>query len=200
VERVRASPAPSQSPSARETSTRTFAPIEKPGLASHRPLRRRSGRPHHYHRHVVAKKTYATMDHHVWQALWRWARRRHPNKSCGWVRRKYFRTLGHRHWVFATSTRRCAAGHVAGRRQTLASTRCWHTIAWQLPSTPIPRPQSHRLELATLARRQRYIGAAGWIAHQTGNRLLAWVSKVYIGYLADRDPTFSGWIDSLGLC
>ena len=35
-----------------------------------------------YHRHVVAKKTYAAVDHHIWQALWRWARRRHPNKSC----------------------------------------------------------------------------------------------------------------------
>jgi RNA-directed DNA polymerase len=58
-----------------------------------------------YHRHVVAKKTYAVVDAHIWQALWRWARRRHPNKSCGWVRRKYFRTLDHRHWVFGTVTR-----------------------------------------------------------------------------------------------
>jgi len=58
-----------------------------------------------YHRHVVAKETYAMVDHHIWQALWRWARRRHPNKSCGWVRRKYFRTQNHQHWVFATQTR-----------------------------------------------------------------------------------------------
>jgi RNA-directed DNA polymerase len=58
-----------------------------------------------YHRHVVAKETYAKVDHHIWQALWRWARRRHPNKSCRWVRRKYFRTLDYRHWVFATQAR-----------------------------------------------------------------------------------------------
>ncbi len=58
-----------------------------------------------YHRHVVAKRTYAAVDSHIWQALWRWARRRHPNKSCGWVRRKYFRTLDHQHWVFAVATR-----------------------------------------------------------------------------------------------
>jgi RNA-directed DNA polymerase len=58
-----------------------------------------------YHRHVVAKKTYEAVDHHIWQALWRWARRRHPNKSCDWVRRKYFRTLGHRHWVFNAEAR-----------------------------------------------------------------------------------------------
>ena len=58
-----------------------------------------------YHRHVVAKRTYAAVDNHIWRALWRWARRRHPNKSCEWVRLKYFRTLGHRHGVFATQTR-----------------------------------------------------------------------------------------------
>ena len=57
-----------------------------------------------YHRHVVAKRTYAKVDYHIWLALWRWARRRHPYKSCGWVRRKYFRTQGHRHGVFATKT------------------------------------------------------------------------------------------------
>jgi RNA-directed DNA polymerase len=58
-----------------------------------------------YHRHVVAKTTYAAVDNHIWRALWRWARRRHPNKSSEWVRKQYFRTLGHRHGVFATQTR-----------------------------------------------------------------------------------------------
>ena len=58
-----------------------------------------------YHRHVVAKSTYAAVDAHIWHALWRWARRRHPNKSCGWVRQKYFWTLDHRHWVFASAVR-----------------------------------------------------------------------------------------------
>jgi RNA-directed DNA polymerase len=58
-----------------------------------------------YHRHVVAKKTYNKVDNHIWHALWRWVRRRHPNKSSGWVRKQYFRTLGHRHGVFATQTR-----------------------------------------------------------------------------------------------
>ncbi len=59
-----------------------------------------------YHRHVVAKRTYKRVDSHIWRALWRWARRRHPNKSCKWIRQKYFRTLGQRHWSFATQTRR----------------------------------------------------------------------------------------------
>jgi len=58
-----------------------------------------------YHRHVVAKATYNGVDDHIWHALWRWARRRHPNKPNKWVRRKYYRTHGYRHGVFATEVR-----------------------------------------------------------------------------------------------
>lgn len=58
-----------------------------------------------YHRHVVSKETYAKVDYHIWRALWRWARRRHPHKSCRWVREHYFRVQGHRHWVFAAEAR-----------------------------------------------------------------------------------------------
>ena len=58
-----------------------------------------------YHRRIVAKETYVKVDNHIWHALWRWARCRHPNKSSKWVRQKYFRTLRHRHGVFATQTR-----------------------------------------------------------------------------------------------
>lgn len=58
-----------------------------------------------YHRHVVSKEIFVKVDYHIWRALWRWARRRHPRKSCRWVRQQYFRTQGHRHWVFATQTR-----------------------------------------------------------------------------------------------
>ncbi|GFE90631.1 hypothetical protein GCM10011488_55850 [Steroidobacter agaridevorans] len=58
-----------------------------------------------YHRHIVSKKTYVKVDYHIWRALWRWARRKHPRKSCRWVRQRYFRTQGHRHWVFATQPR-----------------------------------------------------------------------------------------------
>jgi RNA-directed DNA polymerase len=58
-----------------------------------------------YHRHVVAKVTYAAVDNHIWQALWRWAKRRHPHKPRKWVKQKYFRTHDHRNWVFAIQTR-----------------------------------------------------------------------------------------------
>jgi len=54
-----------------------------------------------YHRHVVSKQTFKRVDHAIFQALWRWARRRHPSKGARWVRSKYFRTVGNQHWVFS---------------------------------------------------------------------------------------------------
>ena len=44
-----------------------------------------------YHRHVVSKKTFANIEYQVFQALWRWAKRRHRNKSQRWIYAKYFR-------------------------------------------------------------------------------------------------------------
>jgi len=49
-----------------------------------------------YHRHVVSKKVFEKVDHEIFQALWRWARRRHRKKSGRWIRAKYFG----RNWVF----------------------------------------------------------------------------------------------------
>jgi RNA-directed DNA polymerase len=54
-----------------------------------------------YHRHVVAKATFARVDARVWSMLWRWAVRRHPNKGARWVKATYFKTQGARNWVYA---------------------------------------------------------------------------------------------------
>jgi RNA-directed DNA polymerase len=53
-----------------------------------------------YHRNQVAKDTFAAVDSAIWELLWRWARRRHPNKSRRWVKGKYFPREGTRQWVF----------------------------------------------------------------------------------------------------
>lgn len=54
-----------------------------------------------YHRHVVAKETFSTVDYQIWRALWRWAKRRHPHKGRRWVTRRYFIPVGNRQWAFA---------------------------------------------------------------------------------------------------
>ncbi|MBP0631740.1 group II intron reverse transcriptase/maturase [Cupriavidus sp. AcVe19-1a] len=56
-----------------------------------------------YHSPVVAKATFTKMERHVFQALWRWAKRRHRGKNAEWVRKRYFATIGERNWVFGTT-------------------------------------------------------------------------------------------------
>jgi len=55
-----------------------------------------------YHRHAVAKKTFASVDSQIWFMLWQWAKRRHPNKGARWVKPRYFITRKSRNWVFAS--------------------------------------------------------------------------------------------------
>ncbi len=54
-----------------------------------------------YHRHASSARTFAYVDHQIHRALWRWARRRHRNKSARWVKRRYFPDTGGRCWVFS---------------------------------------------------------------------------------------------------
>ena len=65
-----------------------------------------------YHRHYVAKVIFTRVDAYIWHTIWRWAKRRHPKKSSQWVRRRYFRSIGSRNWVFAAK----AAGRIGEPR------------------------------------------------------------------------------------
>lgn len=53
-----------------------------------------------YYRHVVSKEIFAKIDSEIYQALWRWAKRRHPNKGKKWIRNRYFKTYGGNRWTF----------------------------------------------------------------------------------------------------
>jgi len=53
-----------------------------------------------YYRHVSSAETFKAVDFHVWRTLWRWAKRRHPNKGHRWIAGKYFTQKGNRNWVF----------------------------------------------------------------------------------------------------
>ena len=54
-----------------------------------------------YHRSQMATRTFSKCDHQIWQALWRWAYRRHPNKGKRWIKQRYFRSHKGRDWRFA---------------------------------------------------------------------------------------------------
>lgn len=59
-----------------------------------------------YHRHVVSKKTFSAVEHHICHLLWQWAKRRHPKKSATWIKKKYFKSIGNRNWQFAAEIQR----------------------------------------------------------------------------------------------
>jgi RNA-directed DNA polymerase len=47
-----------------------------------------------YYRFCNAKEAFEYVDHRVWMILWAWCKLRHGDKSCAWIRRKYFRQMG----------------------------------------------------------------------------------------------------------
>ena len=79
-----------------------------------------------YHRHVNSKQTFTRIDHLLFQRLWRWACRRHPNKGRHWVYRRYFQAIGDNTWVFP--------GEVSSREGTPRSVHLY-----QISKTPIRR-------------------------------------------------------------
>jgi RNA-directed DNA polymerase len=54
-----------------------------------------------YHRSVVSSEIFHKMDHKIWNMLWHWAKRRHPNKPKHWIVSKYWHSSGKRNWVFS---------------------------------------------------------------------------------------------------
>lgn len=53
-----------------------------------------------YYRHAVSKKVFSYINSEMWIALWRWAKRRHPNKGRRWIAKRYFKIRG-KGWEFA---------------------------------------------------------------------------------------------------
>jgi RNA-directed DNA polymerase len=47
-----------------------------------------------YYRNGAAKRTFSKLDFYIHHRLWRWATRRHPEKSAAWKHRKYFSAAG----------------------------------------------------------------------------------------------------------
>ena len=56
-----------------------------------------------YYRHGASKQTFNYIDYQVWQALWQWARKRHPHKGKRWIVRKYFIPPHAKRWTLYTT-------------------------------------------------------------------------------------------------
>lgn len=54
-----------------------------------------------YHNSICSKLTYQRLDKHIFYYLWRWAKRRHQDKSNQWIKDKYWKSTDTREWIFA---------------------------------------------------------------------------------------------------
>ena len=91
-----------------------------------------------YHRNQVAKAIFRKVDHLIWEQLWKWACRRHPNKPLRWIKDRYFIRQGLRNWVFGTMV----VGEDGERKD-------WSN--WSTPATPrsdaIPKSRVKQIRL-----------------------------------------------------
>jgi len=58
-----------------------------------------------YFKTVVSKETYSDMDKYLWELLWKWTKRRHPNKSDEWIAKKYWTPTKDVQWNFIGMTK-----------------------------------------------------------------------------------------------
>lgn len=58
-----------------------------------------------YYRHVVSKAVFAKVDTAIFEALYRWAKRRHPHKGGKWLYGNYFQHPPPNNWWFHTKVR-----------------------------------------------------------------------------------------------
>ena len=55
-----------------------------------------------YHRHICASKIFGKLDHVIWNMLYAWVKRRHPNEPKQVTVNKYWHRKGSRNWVFSS--------------------------------------------------------------------------------------------------
>ena len=58
-----------------------------------------------YYRHAVSSRAFNSIDHYVFQTIWRELRRRHPKKSASWKRVQYFPPKGRNRWILSGEER-----------------------------------------------------------------------------------------------
>jgi RNA-directed DNA polymerase len=79
-----------------------------------------------YYRGMVSKETFSYIRNRVKLYLWRWAKRRHPNKSKIWVQKRYYSSFGGDNWTFM-----CKGTGRKGKEET--------HLLYNISNTPIVR-------------------------------------------------------------
>lgn len=74
-----------------------------------------------YHRHIPSSKIFSILDSLIWNASWKWTRKRHSNKSKGWIINRYF-NFPNLKWRLS-----CTQNTANGSTKVLSLRRIWDT-------------------------------------------------------------------------
>lgn len=101
-----------------------------------------------YHRHVCSAETFQKVDRALFEKLWRWAKRRHRNKSHCWIKHKYYMhvpsPLGGDNWrFFGLVSGTDAAAHLVLLRRASHTRIRRHTKIRELLNPYHPRWQEY---------------------------------------------------------
>jgi hypothetical protein len=94
----------------------------------------------YYRRHVVSKATFQRMDSAIFHCLWRWAKRRHPQKGVRWVKKRYYHAVGQQQWRFYGEVKRRHQGMRTIALQRLGEVTIKRHVKIQGMQTPMTRP------------------------------------------------------------
>ena len=100
-----------------------------------------------FHKHNVASETFGRLDNDVWTSLWKWCRRRHPNKSRKWIAKKYYYQDDRRTWIFSVVEK----GSISLRLLQAANTHIIRFVKTKAEATPFdPKWDSYFEERDTM--------------------------------------------------
>jgi RNA-directed DNA polymerase len=144
-----------------------------------------------YFRPGASTKAYQTLDNHLWQHLYKWARRRHPTKSRQWVVARYFgpfHPTRHDRWVY-------------GDQQTGAYLHryAWTKIVRHVPVTGRNSPDDPALAQYWADRRRKRTPpqlAPSWqraLRDQNGQCPLCREPLLYTDHLPDSPTQWENW-------
>jgi len=126
-----------------------------------------------YHKGVVAKKTFSTLDSQIYWRLMRWGLRRHPRKSKKWVLERYWTRMNDR-WDFG-------GGSNKKRDKTIGT-----ALLYKLADTPIVRHMKIKGEYNPYD--------PEWMVYGEELRMRRMSKEIWSKQRAKL------WLDQLGLC
>ncbi len=114
---------------------------------------------------IVSKEIFSKIDNLLWTRLWRWASRRHSNKSAKWVKKKYFPNVKKtRNWELSDGKYILNLHFIVPivRHIKVKGNKSPYDCDWTYWSSRIGKHPGAQKEVTTLLKRQKNKCARSW--------------------------------------